>query len=297
MQNNFSNEFSWSVSRYNLFNYCERAYYFHYYGSWNGWVKYSDDLSIQLFKLKHMKTKELWLNNIICNSFKMATTKQIPSDVISIKRYSIKLILRDISSLRIKNWLDDPKQINLFSTYYKYTNPDSIKIWALEKINNYFSHIQTNKVLGALLKTPLTMQKNHDKEFKYFKIKNLKVWINSISIYLNNNKFISVNINSDLSNNNNWPLSSALSALYILSTWKPKINNIIAQTIFIKQNKNYTVYSRRNLKETLGIICKSSQKMKSRLNYKQKAYIDNFNKTTDQKKCHTCFFKEACMAK
>jgi len=294
MQNNLKSEFSWSISRHNIFEYCERAYYFHYYGSWNGWTQYSDDLSIQLFKLKHLQTKELWLIHIICNSFKMAIAKQIVPDFSNIKKYVIKFILKDISSLKIKNWMDDPKQINLFSTYYEYADIDSIKTWAL---NNYFSHLHTNKTLNTLLKIPLTMQKCHDNNFKYFKINKLKIWLNPLSIYSYNKKLIAFNFNFDLSDSSNWSLSTALSELYILVHWKPKINDIVTPTLFVKENRNYTVYAKRNLKEVIQIVNKSTLKMKSRLSYTQKAYIDNFDKTTDQKKCHTCRFKEACMTK
>ncbi|HJO92406.1 MAG TPA: hypothetical protein QF753_03300 [Victivallales bacterium] len=294
---NFSNEFSWSISRNNLFNYCEKAYYFHYYGAWNGWAKHSDDLAIQLFKLKHLKTKELWLSNIICCSFKMAITKQIPPNLINVKKYSIRLILKDISSLQIKSWSNDPKQINLFSTYYKLVDAGSIKIWALEKIDNYFSHLHVNKALNSLIKVPLIMQKHYDRNFKFFKLNNLKIWLNPLSIYTDRNKLIAVNCNFDISSNNNWSFSSTLSTLYIMLYWKPEINNILTQTLFIKQNVNYTVYSRRALKEILKIINSSAIKMRSRLSFTDKAYFNNFIKTTDQKKCHTCNFKEACMTK
>ena len=55
-----TNDLSWSVSRAALFQTCQRAYYFHYYGSWGGWDKNASDLCRTLYMLKQMKTLAMW---------------------------------------------------------------------------------------------------------------------------------------------------------------------------------------------------------------------------------------------
>ena len=61
----FRNEFSWSKSRDGLFRECPKKYYFHYYGSWGGWVASEDDKVKQIYYLKKLKSKELWLGSVV----------------------------------------------------------------------------------------------------------------------------------------------------------------------------------------------------------------------------------------
>ena len=62
---NFKNEFSWSKSRDELFNECKRKYFFKHYGSWNGWDSNEEDRIKRIYYLKQLKTKEIWLGQIV----------------------------------------------------------------------------------------------------------------------------------------------------------------------------------------------------------------------------------------
>ncbi len=55
-------DFSWSKSRDEIFNYCLRKYYYQYYGS-KGEV--SDLKILQLKVLKGLRAKELWVGNLV----------------------------------------------------------------------------------------------------------------------------------------------------------------------------------------------------------------------------------------
>jgi hypothetical protein len=59
------NEFSWSKSRDALFNTCLRAYYYHYYGSWNGW-RYDAPADVrELYVMKNLQNLGTWRGAVV----------------------------------------------------------------------------------------------------------------------------------------------------------------------------------------------------------------------------------------
>jgi hypothetical protein len=59
-QGELQNEFSWSKSRDALFNTCLRAYYYHYYGSWNGWRYDAPADARELYVMKNLQGLATW---------------------------------------------------------------------------------------------------------------------------------------------------------------------------------------------------------------------------------------------
>ena len=64
-QSDFKNEFSWSKSRDALFKRCLRAYYYHYYGSWNGWRRDSPPDVKELYIMKNLQTVPTWTGGVV----------------------------------------------------------------------------------------------------------------------------------------------------------------------------------------------------------------------------------------
>ncbi|MBD3336941.1 MAG: hypothetical protein GF355_15620 [Candidatus Eisenbacteria bacterium] len=59
------NEFTWSVSRQRLYEECPRAYYFRYYGSWEGWSSTAPPLARALYILKQLKSRQMWAGSLV----------------------------------------------------------------------------------------------------------------------------------------------------------------------------------------------------------------------------------------
>jgi hypothetical protein len=59
------NEFSWSKSRDGLFNVCLRSYYYHYYGSWNGWRQDAPPDLRELYIMKNLQTISTWRGVVV----------------------------------------------------------------------------------------------------------------------------------------------------------------------------------------------------------------------------------------
>lgn len=61
----FKNTFSWSASRDRLFRSCHRAYYYNYYGYWNGWDYKADPKTKLIYKLKKLQSTTLWAGSTV----------------------------------------------------------------------------------------------------------------------------------------------------------------------------------------------------------------------------------------
>ena len=61
----FKNTFSWSASRDRLFRSCHRAYYYNYYGYWNGWSYDADPKTKLIYKLKKLQSTTLWAGSTV----------------------------------------------------------------------------------------------------------------------------------------------------------------------------------------------------------------------------------------
>src|SRR3989338_2510422 len=61
----FKNEFSWSKSRDELFNECKRKYYFNHYGCWGGWDLTSPGRIRELYILKNLSTRHIWIGRVV----------------------------------------------------------------------------------------------------------------------------------------------------------------------------------------------------------------------------------------
>ena len=64
-QSELQNEFSWSKSRDGVFNACLRAYYYHYYGSWNGWRRDAPPDVRELYVMKNLQSVSTWRGSVV----------------------------------------------------------------------------------------------------------------------------------------------------------------------------------------------------------------------------------------
>lgn len=59
------NELSWSRSRAGSFDACPRRYWFEYYGSWGGWSDRSEPRARELYVLKKLSTRAMWIGSVV----------------------------------------------------------------------------------------------------------------------------------------------------------------------------------------------------------------------------------------
>ena len=125
----FKNEFSWSVSRDDVFQKCKRMYYFQYYGSWGGWNKEADDRTRMIYKLKQLQNRQMWagikvheciknaLSEIKANIGKIDTEQKIET--------TLDLMRKEFLNSKNKKYLTDPKSCALFEHEYDLAIPET----------------------------------------------------------------------------------------------------------------------------------------------------------------------------
>lgn len=65
MSKELVNDFTWSVSRDDVFNTCPRKYYYNYYGFWNGWSTDADPRTREIYVLKQLKDRAMWIGQVV----------------------------------------------------------------------------------------------------------------------------------------------------------------------------------------------------------------------------------------
>lgn len=60
-----TNELSWSRSRAGILSDCPRRYWFSYYGSWGGWSADAPERTREIYMLKQLSTRWMWVGSIV----------------------------------------------------------------------------------------------------------------------------------------------------------------------------------------------------------------------------------------
>ena len=116
------NELTWSFSRDRLFKDCKRAYFYHYYASWGGWNKSSDEFSQKAYLLKNMRNVDIWVGDIIHQILKWVIENKKVGNHRGLDEALTKakqMLMRTWEQSRSKLWQKNIKQnLNLFEHYY-----------------------------------------------------------------------------------------------------------------------------------------------------------------------------------
>ena len=124
------NEFSWSKSRDGTFLECSRQYWFQYYGSWGGWEVGADPRTREIYVLKQLKTRHMWLGERVHRAIERtlrnlaASPKPLAVDPDEIIRITIEEMRLDFKSSRAGIYRARPKSCGLFEHEYGIAVPN-----------------------------------------------------------------------------------------------------------------------------------------------------------------------------
>lgn len=79
------NTFSWSKSRDEKFRECPRQYYYHHYASWGGWDRAAAPKVREVYVLKNLKSRHMWLGEVVHHTIENALkhyqqTREMPTE-------------------------------------------------------------------------------------------------------------------------------------------------------------------------------------------------------------------------
>lgn len=119
-------DIAWSVFRSSMLKCCPRRYFYHYYGSWNGWRDDVSERVRRLYRLKRLKLVTQWHRELIKNAvdrtfhlfssgsglaFSGRRKEAFRTDV-------LKMWCREASDLSRLGGSDSAKALELFDIYY-----------------------------------------------------------------------------------------------------------------------------------------------------------------------------------
>ena len=122
------NLFSWSKSRDEKFRECPRQYYYHHYGSWGGWDRSAPPKAREIYILKNLKSRHMWVGEVVHHSIENALkhyqqTKELPAEVFLDQ--ITQRMRREFRESRDKRYRETPgKVLGLYEHEYEQRVPD-----------------------------------------------------------------------------------------------------------------------------------------------------------------------------
>jgi len=173
------NEFSWSVSRDDMFQKCKRMYYFQYYGYWGGWDQEADDRTRMIYILKQLQNRQIWagknVHDCIENTIRTIKGGHKTINVRQLINKTLNKMRREFISSKNKNYLTNPKTCALFEHEYDFEisdaewkhNADNV----VKCLNQFFSSNVYNEILELSGNQWIEIDK-----FSYFHLNNKKIY-------------------------------------------------------------------------------------------------------------------------
>ena len=125
------NVFSWSKSRAEEFQECQRKYFYDRYASWGGWNKNAPPEARLAYVLKNLKNRWAWkgetVHHIVEEVLKALRAGQ-PLDEATAETRLTEIMRRDYRSSKAKKYFEEPKKsLGLFE--HEYRKPVSDAVW------------------------------------------------------------------------------------------------------------------------------------------------------------------------
>ncbi len=124
----FENKFSWSKSRDEKFRECQRQYYYHHYGSWGGWDASAPAKTRELYILKNLKSRHMWVGEIVHHTIETALKNYVSMRQMNLEKYLADMTARmrsEFRGSRDKVYRKAKKTVGLFEHEYDTKTPDS----------------------------------------------------------------------------------------------------------------------------------------------------------------------------
>ena len=281
-------EFSWSLSRKTLFEFCPRAYFYHYYGATGGFERYSENE--MLYQLKHLQNMYLWINSVVTNALRELFHDN--SGNFNFHSAAKRIFHQGVRSITLREWRDDPKRLNLKELYYDQSEINELienSATMLEKSVNSLvesglvDYLRSIPFLDRKL-IPLPAAANVGK---------IKFWVSPVLLWQESGFLKFLNLNFGQRNKKHECRLAAIHKLFAFNALRVSPERVI--TLSFSLNSGETTFindSEINISEIIAEIKNSSAEMLSPLTDSRMAVEGNFALKTDN--CPKCRFHKYC---
>lgn len=293
------NELTWSFSRSRLFQECRRAYFYHYYASWGGWVLDADDFTRRAYILKNIRNVDAWIGDIVHQIIKWVLENKIVGKDIKCEEAKDKakqMLLRTWEQSRSKMWMKNIKNnLNLFEHYYHRELSREFLNLKLHKLVNSIKNVYESGLLASFSDLPREGFLRID-ELDSFDFEGLKVFAIPDFAVCKHNRYCLYDWKTGKPSDND-VLQLSCYVLYAMDKWKVDSSLVTLAPVYLSGDKvSLNPVRTIDLEEVKSYIRKSISEMKSVLLDVEKntADIQVCLKTRDTWRCNHCKFQEIC---
>lgn len=302
-------ELTWSTSRLNLLNKCEREYYYNYYGSHNGFSELVSNETREIYKLKKLTNKNSLAGTIIHNKAKdfinLITTNSSYTISPSYLERHINVAIYNFKNDCIKsnsynsNWTPQIKGFNMLQEYYygyKINKFEGEEIKGI--LNKCICNIVLSYTFEDISLNKLNVIINGNDDFTSFDFKGVKVFALLDLLYVNSDgKYVIVDWKTG-NKDEKHKYQMLVYAKYVSDTYGIDARNIICRLEYLSSG-SFTEYyfSNSDLNGLNSIISSDIDIFKNYLDDPtlNKAKDISFFKTTESTKfCPLCKYKGIC---
>lgn len=181
-------EFSWSQSRRSTFRECPRKYYWHYYGSHNGWLEESEPEARLAWRLKKLSNLHMTLGSVVHELAATALTRvrggsPPPTAADLIQAGRDRLNRAWLVSQRREEWERRPGSLTMLMEFYRGSGPSRDLVESVrDRLHACLRHLLASQSFREAAEAPLVEVKEVDR-LDFVEIDDVKVYAQPDLLY------------------------------------------------------------------------------------------------------------------
>ena len=301
-----SNDFSWSVSRDQLFRTCPRAYYYNYYGSWGGWAADAPERTRRLYLLKNIKSLAMWggslVHEVVAEALNRYARTGHPITVGELQASARTRLRSGWVEAVNEQWRRRPKKTNLHELYYGNgkTLPRETTDALRDRVYGCLAAFVESPVLREILAVPFLQWKPVD-TLDTFDLEGIKIWCAIDFAYTDSSGILRLlDWKTGGENRETITIQLGCYALFAMDSWYVPFEKIRCHGVFLRENARTSDYpiTAELLVETKDHVLTSAARMREMLDDVEGnvGSEDRFPCRENESVCRRCNFREVCPA-
>lgn len=302
MKRELKNEFSWSKSRHETFHECHRKYYFHYYGAWGGWDLNADPRMRQIYVLKNLETRQMWMGGHVHRCVEeilkdLKEGRELPAPEAAIEKM-LQRMRDDFKASRAGRYRENPKKIcGLFEHEYGIQVPPEVWKETADKAALCVRNFYGSAVLEKIRRLPPSAWLEVE-ERQTFELDGLKVYVQLDFAFRDNERILIYDWKTGRTDAERNDLQLACYILYASGKWSCVPEQITATAVYLADGTEVPeAMDAARLEEVKELIRESADEMLFPLADPQNNVPDEedaFGFADDERTCKRCNFVKVC---
>lgn len=296
------NEFSWSKSRDALFATCLRAYYYHYYGSWNGWRRDAPADVRELYIMKNLQSISTWRGGLVHDVVKEVITgisERRPLSADQATKAVRERVRRDLNDSTSGRYRSRPnRRCGLQEHYYSLPISDESLSETVAIMERCVESLLGTRTYSAILELGPESIMEFEK-LRSMTLSGCKVWVSpDVIVRGPDDSVMIVDWKTGLSTvSRETKLQLAIYGIYTARTYNLPLDQLLGVEENLRLDERHIFpLDTGILEETRRYIEDSVHSMQGLLHDRERniALIRDFPTTEDPSVCRDCRFRRAC---